>query len=183
MINTDITGGSAQSQLFDLLAVVANPTVFKSKLDELNEATATYKKFVEAVGPVDDILALREQAKSLRQSAQDYRNATLSQADTELQAARAQAQQILDAAKASSEAIHEAANQAKTEVVDLQTQLKTTLADARKAQEDAKLAQKAAEVQLATALQATADAESAKTEAEVLKASLVAKYEAFLKGL
>ena len=43
-IANSITGGSSSNQLMDLLAVVANPEVYKAKLDALDAATAENKK-------------------------------------------------------------------------------------------------------------------------------------------
>lgn len=183
MINTDITGGNAQSQLFDLLAVVANPQVFQGKLEELQAATKKYQTFVEAVGPADDVLTLRSQATELRKEAEDYRNTALSQADSELKASKIQAKQIVEIAQASAKSITEAANQAKADAAAISAQLKVALSEAQKTTQDSLAAQKAAEDKLASLTQAISDAQASKDDAEALKTSLVAKYEAFLKGI
>jgi len=70
-IANSITGGSSSNQLMDLLAVVANPEVYKAKLDALDAATAENKKYVEALGPASEIVALRDEAKVAVQAAKE----------------------------------------------------------------------------------------------------------------
>jgi hypothetical protein len=71
MISTDITGNSGgdASQVFNLLAVVANPDMYAKKLTEMVNATEENKKFVALVGPANEILQLREGAKQDREAA------------------------------------------------------------------------------------------------------------------
>ena len=72
MISTDITGNSGGdvSQVFNLLAVVANPDVYTKKLTDIVNATEENKKFVALVGPANEILQLKEDAKKDRELAQ-----------------------------------------------------------------------------------------------------------------
>ena len=64
MIATDITGGSPgnaeANQVFNLLAVVANPDVYAEKVRSLLEATAEHGKVLALVGPATEVLAIRE---------------------------------------------------------------------------------------------------------------------------
>jgi hypothetical protein len=71
MISTDITGnaGGDASQVFSLLAVVANPTVYGEKLKALVTATEESKKYIALVAPASEILALREQIEQDRKVA------------------------------------------------------------------------------------------------------------------
>ena len=72
MISTDITGnaGGDASQVFNLLAVVANPDMYAKKLTEMVNATEENKKFLALIGPANEILQLREDAKKDREEAQ-----------------------------------------------------------------------------------------------------------------
>lgn len=74
MIANDITGsaGGDASQVFNLLAVVANPDMYAKKLTEMVNATEENKKFVALVGPANEILQLRDEAKKDREEAQKY---------------------------------------------------------------------------------------------------------------
>ena len=89
MISTDITGNSGgdASQVFNLLAVVANPDMYAKKLTEMVNATEENKKFVALAGPASDILQLRDDAKKDREDA-----------NKELQKAKSDAVGIKDAA-------------------------------------------------------------------------------------
>jgi colicin import membrane protein len=71
MISTDITGGAGgdASQVFSLLAVVANPAVYGEKLKALVTATEENKKYIALVAPASEILDLREQAEKDRKAA------------------------------------------------------------------------------------------------------------------
>jgi hypothetical protein len=71
MISNDITGNSGgdASQVFNLLAVVANPDMYAKKLTEMVNATEENKKFVALVGPANEILQLRDDAKKDREKA------------------------------------------------------------------------------------------------------------------
>ena len=53
-IATDITGGAggSASQLLDLLA---NQDAYKAKLQAMENATAEYKKYVDAVGTATEV--------------------------------------------------------------------------------------------------------------------------------
>jgi hypothetical protein len=182
-IATSITGGNAQSQLFDLLTVVANPALFQSKLDELNAATETYKKMIELAGPADEILSIR----------------------ADIAAKQAQATQALDdATKAATAVTVKAADEAAATIADAQDQAKKLIADAKvkTATADCFMGQALAAQQkadealaAASALQVDYEAKSAgldarmaaattaQAEAEAYRDSLAAKVQAFAKGL
>ena len=140
-IATSITGGSASNQLMDLLAVVANPDVYKAKLDALDAATAENKKYVEAIGPASEIVALRDEAKAAAQAAKE----ALAQAKTD-------AAQLVSNANTKADGI----------VVAAQSTAETMIATAVAAKDEADLAAKQNKAALLEAKKATAAAEAAK---------------------
>lgn len=102
MISTDITGGNAgASQLLDLLSLVANPQVYEAKIKSLQEATELNRKYVEAVGPANEVLDLRDKAKADRATAA-----------SELNAARDAAREAVSDAKKVASDLTKAANDA-----------------------------------------------------------------------
>jgi hypothetical protein len=182
-ISTSITGGSASNQLMDLLAVVANPDVYKAKLDALDAATAENKKYVEAVAPVSEILALREQTKALREEAESYQNAAIAQADADLTLAKNQAASIVSSAQVRADGLIASAVAAKAESDALLVASKEAMRQAEVAQavaDNAKASAAAQAIQLTKALE---DAAAAQAEAEAAKADILAKHQAFVQGL
>jgi MarR-like DNA-binding transcriptional regulator SgrR of sgrS sRNA len=182
-ISTSITGGSASNQLMDLLAVVANPDVYKAKLDALDAATAENKKYVEAIGPASEIVALREQEKSLRAEAESYKNETVAQANAGLAVAKTQAASIVSAAKAKVDAMLEAANVSKDKADAALGEVQAALLAAKKSQEKAEAAEAIANAQSKELAKTQAELDQALADAQALKASIIAKQEAFIKGL
>lgn len=182
-IATSITGGSASSQLMDLLAVMANPNAYKAKLDALEAATAENKKYVEALGPASEIIDLRDQAKALREEADAYKTTATTEADAALTAAKDQAvlmvadakeqvEQLLSEAKVKTDA----AEELMAKVLAAQAQVDAAIAAATVAQADYEA--KAADLDARMTAAATAQA-----EAEAYRDSLAAKAQAFAKGL
>lgn len=182
-ISTSITGGSASNQLMDLLAVVANPDVYKAKLDALEAATEENKKYVEAIGPASEVVALREQAKVLRAEAESYKKATIEQADANLVEAKSQAASIVSDAQAKAKAILEEASANKAKADASLGEVKAALQSAKTSQEKAEAAQAAANAQSIELAKTQAEADKTLAEAAALKASIIAKQEAFIKGL
>jgi chromosome segregation ATPase len=102
MIATDITGSSnGASQLLDLLSLVANPKVYEAKIKSLQDATELNRKYVEAVGPANEILDLRDKAKADRAAAA-----------SELEAAKASAGEAAANAKKAASDVTKNANTA-----------------------------------------------------------------------
>jgi len=163
MISTSITGGAASNQLFDLLAVVANPDAFKSKLEELEAATVENKKYVEALGPASEIIQLREQAQALRVDAQAYADSVIAQAAAN--ALISKAQDELASAQA-----------ARAEVAQLRI-------DADSVQKAAVIAINTANQREAAAAAAEKAAQVAKDIADESKANILAKHKAFIESL
>jgi len=182
-IATSITGGSASSQLMDLLAVMANPNAYKAKLDALEAATAENKKYVEALGPASEIIDLRDQAKALREEADAYKTTTTAEANAFLVAAKNQAATVVADAKAQSDQLiaaakvkTDAANALMDKALGAKTQVDAAIAAATVAQADYEA--KAADLDARMTAAATAQA-----EAEAYRDSLTAKAQAFAKGL
>jgi cell division septum initiation protein DivIVA len=175
--------GSSQNQLLDFLSVIANPDVYANKLKELQAATEENKKYVEAVAPVSDIIALRESL---------YRqNAAATEA---LDAANAQANQIVnDAQLSATKIVADAQDQAQTIIAQatavkegadaLSAQVTAAFADAKKAEKEAKAATSLAKTQSDNAAAAQMAAEALQTEINDIKAALLAKTKAFVEGL
>jgi cell division septum initiation protein DivIVA len=182
-IATNITGGNASSQLLDLLAVVANPDVYKAKIDALDAATAENKKYVEALGPASEIVALRDQAKALTQEAMDALAKSRADAAQIVSAANAKADGIVIAAQNTADTLVAAAVVSKNEADQTASLNKAALAEAKSMTAAAETAKAIAEVKAVELAQAIADANAAKADAEATKASIIAKQEAFIKGL
>jgi colicin import membrane protein len=182
-IATSITGGSASNPLLDLLAIVANPDAYKAKIDALDAATAENKKYVEALGPASEIVQLRDQAKGLRQEADDYKKSAIAQADADLLAAKEQAKKITADANAKVDDLLDQASKTKDQADALMSKVQQELAEAEKAKVEAAKAQEIAEAKASELSRALEDAAAAQAEAEAAKADILAKHQAFVKGL
>jgi cell division septum initiation protein DivIVA len=182
-IATSITGGSSSNQLLDLLAVVANPDVYKAKLDALDAATAENKKYVEAIGPASEVVALRDEAKEKVAKAKD----TLAQAEVRAeqmrQAANDSANATLTEARAKADAIIEEATTAKSLAEELLAQTQAEAVATKKAKAEAAKAQASAQAREQELIQTLEDAKTAKAEAEAIKADILAKHQEFIQGL
>jgi len=183
-ITTDITGGSgASNQLLDLLAVVANPDVYKAKLDALEAATAANKVYVEAIGPASEIVALREQAAVEKQQADEMVVKAGVTAENIVNAAQTQANTLVSDAQTQANAIAAQAQKTKAEAEQVLSDAKAAAVEAQRAQEKAESAQASADAQAAVLQASQEAADQALAEAKALKADIIAKHEAFIKGL
>ena len=182
-IATSITGGGASNQLMDLLAVVANPDVYKAKLDALDAATAENKKYVEAIAPASEILAMREQIKAKNAEADTALTEARARADAAVKAANDSASAIVAEAQAKADAMVAAATENKAATDALMAQAKAELAAAQKATADAIKAQASAQAKEQALSKALEDAAAAQAEAEAAKADILAKHQAFVQGL
>jgi DNA repair exonuclease SbcCD ATPase subunit len=182
-ISTSITGGSASNQLMDLLAVVANPDVYKAKLDALDAATAENKKYVEALGPASEIFQLREQTKALREEAENYQKSAIAKANADLLSAQEQANKITAAAKAKADDLIAQATATKNQVDSMLSDVQQELASASKAKSEAAKSQAIANAKALELSQALENAAAAQADAEAAKADILAKHQAFVQGL
>lgn len=118
MIATDITGGSGNgdaNQVFNLLAVVANPDVYAEKVRTLMEATEENKKFVALIGPANEILDLRDQAAKKLAEAKEVLDAARQEAEQLKVSAEAEKQKLVEDAKAEAAQITDEAKKLKAE--------------------------------------------------------------------
>ena len=183
-ISTNIDGSSGTTnQLFDLLTVVSNPDAYKAKITALETATAENKKYVEALGPASEIVALRNQTAALRQEAQDYRDAAITEADIGIQEARAKANGIAIEAQKKADALIAETTAAKEAAEQLAKQNRAALVATEKALFDAEKAKAVAESKAQELEQAITDAQAAAADARATKAAIVAKHQAFIGSL
>jgi cell division septum initiation protein DivIVA len=175
--------GSSQNQLLDFLSVIANPDVYSNKLKELQAATEENKKYVEAVAPVSDVIALRESLLKQNADAKAALDAANEQSDQILSDANVSAEAIIASAKAQAQAITEHADQIKKNADTLSLQAKAELADVKKSEKDAKLAMDEIKVQSDKFEKAQAATEALQVELAGIKAALLAKTKAFIEGL
>jgi cell division septum initiation protein DivIVA len=182
-ISTDITGGSSSNQLLDLLTVVANPTVYKAKIDALDAATAENKKYVEAIGPASEIVALRDEANANVAKSKEALSKANAEAFQIKEKANSDSQAILQAAKIKSDALIKSAEETKAQVEVVMAQAQEELALAKKAIAYAKEAKESAQAKEQELTQALQDANEAKAQAEEARADILAKHQAFVQGL
>jgi cell division septum initiation protein DivIVA len=175
--------GSSQNQLLDFLSVIANPDVYATKLKELQAATEENKKYVEAVAPVSDIIALRESSLKQNADATAALDTAKAQAAEIVSNAQASASNIVSDAQAQAQAIVAQATATKEGADALSAQVTAALADAKKAEKEAKAATAAAKAQSDSAAAAQAATETLQAEVAGIKAALLAKTKAFIEGL
>ena len=182
-IATSITGGSSSNQLLDLLAVVANPDVYKAKLDALDAATAENKKYVEAIGPASEVVALRDEAKEKVAKAKDILAQAEARAEQIRQAANDSANTTVTEARAKAKSILDEATNAKSLAEELLSQTQVEAVTTQKAKAEAVKAQAAAQEKEQDLIQALEDAKIAKAEAEAAKLDILTKHQEFIQGL
>lgn len=182
-ISNSITGGNPSDQLMDLLTVIANPEAYKTKLDVLYAATAENKKYVEAIGPASEIVALRDEAKAAAQTAKEILEKAKTDAAQIVSNANIEANGIGVAAQNTAESLIASAAASKKEADLIALQNKAALAETKKLAAAAETAKTIADQKAAEWTNAVAAANAAKAEAEAAKASIIAKQEAFIKGL
>ena len=182
MISYNIDG-SSQNQLLDFLSVIANPDVYATKLKELQAATEENKKYVEAVAPVSDILALRESLFKQNDEAKAALDVANAQAAQIVSDAQISAAGIVSDAQAQAQEIAVQAAAVKDNANALSSQVTEALSDAKKAEKEAKSATDAANAQSDKLAKAQAATEALQAEVADIKAALLAKTKAFVEGL
>lgn len=183
MISTSIDGSRPSNQLFDMLAIIANPDVYNARLKELQEATEKNQKYVELLAPASDILSLQEKMR--------VESAESSKALAE---AQARAKEMTEEAKLSAKEILQKANADAEEMI---SEAKTVLASAKSDQARAaslsgavKKDREKLQALLAETQEEKARLEEKNAQAEIMladlskqKADIAAKHEVFLKEL
>jgi len=184
-IARDITGAvsGGANQLFDLINLVSNPKVYEAKVKELQDLIAENQRYVEAVGPAADILALREQTSKLNAEAHSkFEEANKFASDTERQA-KAEADKVLEEARLAADKLIADAKATTKKANDSvkKANERTTELDAKE-RELTNLASRlqAKETDLAKAL---TEAEAAKQDAITAKNAIIAKHKALIEGL
>jgi hypothetical protein len=191
MIANNIDGSSINLDLLGTVsALLADPTLYASKLKTLTDTIAENKKYVELVGPASDILTLRAQASADREFAgKDRAAAEQKLADAKVQAdsivggAHADAAGILADAQGQADALIAQVKAQKDESDAVLLQAKTSLADVKRAESEAKAATAAAKAQAESLASAQSATEALQAEVADIKAALLAKTQAFVEGL
>lgn len=182
MISTRIDG-SASNQLFDLLAIVANPDVYTAKLKELQDATEQNRLYVEALGPASEIVALRDKAAELKDEADKALAKAQADAETIKTDASEKAKTLIDEANKTLEDAKVQAAEILGQASVKMAQAQELIAEAEEASKVAKKAQDKADEDAVNAAQAQAKADQAQVDAEQTKASIIAKHQAFIASL
>lgn len=182
-ISTGITGrgdaGSA-SQLLDLLA---NPEAYKTQLQAMENATAEYKKYVEAIGVATEITSIRDKLKAGQEQAEADIAEAKALGVTLKAKAEADAQGILDEAKAEAAKLTAQATENKASADALLAQAQALIAKAEADQAKADAAQASANAQAEKLAKTQAEASQALSDAEAAKADILAKHQEFIRGL
>ena len=182
MISSNIDG-TASNPLMSLIDLVSNPDEYKKRVKALQDATAENLKAVALVGDASKITELHAQAEADRKAAADELAQAKDKSSDLVKDAKAKANKVLtdadvrikkmyeDAIKAKEEA-----DAAKAEAEKLSASLKAEVAAIAKDRESVD-----ALVEAAVAREATAKKEF--DEYAKAKADVLAKHQAFLKGL
>ena len=181
MIATSIDGSNSTLDLLSTL--LADPIVYADKLKALTEATAENKKYVELVGPVSEIVAIRAQAELDRAVAAQAVADAKAQADSIVGGAHADAAGILADAQGQADTLVAQAKAQKDQSAAVLSQAEISLADVKRAESEAKAATAAAKAQAESLAAAQAATEALQAEVADIKAVLLAKTQAFVEGL
>ena len=184
MISTNIDGSVPGSNtLADLLALIADPKAYASKLAELEKATAENKKYVELIGPASEIDKLRSDAALDRENAAAALATAEKAAKTIVDEAKVDAAGAIALAKTLAADIIADSKATNGEAKKLKASLTEAIANAnaRKVEADAKLAE--AETKVA---EVDAKAEAlAKAQADLAaeKEAIAARHKQFIESL
>jgi cell division septum initiation protein DivIVA len=181
MIATSIDGSNSTLELLSTL--LADPTVYADKLKALTDATAENKKYVELVGPVSEIVAIRAQTDADRAAAAQAVAEAKAQADSIIGSAHADAAAILADAQGQADTLVAQAKAQKDQSDAMLSQAEISLADVKRAEAEAKAATAAANAQAQSLATAQAATEALQAEVAEIKAALLAKTQAFIEGL
>ena len=182
-IATDITGGSAGGSASQLLDLLANPAAYQAKLQAMEDATAEYKKYVDAVGVATEINAIRDQVKVNQvQAAAEVAEAKALAAKTKAEA-QAQADVLLANARQTADELNAQAVTNKAQAEVLLAQAQEAMRQAEVAQAVADNAKASADAQSQAAAQTQAQADQTLAEAQAIKADILAKHQEFIQGL
>jgi cell division septum initiation protein DivIVA len=181
MIANSIDGSNATFELLSTL--LADPAAYADKLKALTDATAENKKYVELVGPVSEIVAIRAQADADRATAAKAVADAKVEADSIVGDAHADAAAILADAQGQADTLIAQAKAQKNQSDAVLSQAEISLADVKRAETEAKAATAAANAQAQSLATAQAATEALQAEVAETKAALLAKTQAFIEGL
>ena len=185
MISTDITGSSGgdASQVFSLLAVVADPEAYGAKLKALVAATEENKKYIGLVAPASEIVSIRQQiasdkaaATKLLEDAKTESAKLKADAQSQVKAMPTEANELVAKAKKLALDAQAASNAKLAEMDAVVSSLKSQLAAAAEAEKTAK-------AQAAAALEEKKSLEAEKTAVVSTKNKLIAKAKAFAEDV
>lgn len=182
-IATSITGGSSYGSASQLLDLLANPEAYKAQLKAMEDATAEYKKYVDAIGVATEITTIRDQLKASQEGADAEVKEAKEWAVKIKKDAQAQATSTLGAAKAEAKDLVDKASAAKAEADTLLCQAKEAMRQAEVAQAVADNAKAAADARAQQLAQTQAEADQALADAQAAKADILAKHQEFIQGL
>ena len=185
MISRDITGAVADGsdKLFNLLALVSNPKLYEEKIKELQDATAQHKKYVDAVGHVDEVLRLRKEDADVAKAAKDKADESNKFAADVVKKAQADAAAIVAAARESAKKLSNDAKEAADKANNLVKQAELRMADLNARDLRLKTLESGLQAKSAELSAAMAEAETAKQDAIVTKNDIIAKHKALIEGL
>lgn len=181
--NVDGTPINSSNQLLDLLSVMANPTAYAQKLEALQSATAEYKKFVEAVAPAEEIMALLEKTRADKEEAHQALVRANAEAEMIASNARAVANALVVGAEEKAKDIVRAAELMREEADAKMNNAERALAQFNMDKSTLEVASANVTAREQAALDAIAQASAAKREAEDLKAEILAKHQEFIQTL
>ena len=184
MISTNIDGSIPGSNaVADLLALIADPKAYASKLAELEKATAENKKYVELIGPASEIDKLRTDAALDRDNAAAALATAKKAAKTIVEDAKGAAEAIVAKAKEDAKELRDDAKAANAEAKRLKVSLADAVADANAAKAEAQ--DKVLEAATAAALANAQAEELAKATADLAaeKEAIAARHKQFIESL
>jgi hypothetical protein len=186
MIATNIdgtTGSGDANQVFNLLAVVANPDMYAEKVRTLMEATAEHKKFLALVAPANEILAIRQQIDQDKANAKAELEKAREDAAKLVADAKVEAKGIVDDAKEQGSKTAATAKKVEKQAADKMAAAVEAERKVTEALAEAKALQKSLDDKIKATDALRAEVEKLKAEHEALKASLIAKHKRHLQEL
>lgn len=185
MMVTDITGNSGgdASQVFSLLAVVANPEVYGEKLKTLVAATEEHKKYVGLIAPASEILEFRKQIEVDKAKAAKLVEDAKAEAASLKATAKSQAQAMTIETNELVARVRKLAAEAQESSAAKLLEIDDVLKDLKNQVSAAATAEKTAVAQIAAAVEEKKQLETEKVQVISIKNRLFAKAKAFAEDL
>ena len=183
MISNAIDASGSNSQLLDLLTVVAKPELYAARIADLDAKTEEYRKMVEAVGPASEIVAMRDQAKLALEQAEAKLSSAKAEAALILSDAKAQAAETQRDARSKSAVALERASSKAEEAEKDRSEASLAAIAAKSLMEDAVKVKAGADAELEKAKADRSELAKATKNATDLREAIVEKHRAFIEGL